>query len=69
VPQLGGRWRKSSYSMSNGDCIEVADLAKGTIGVRDSKAIAGSSLRFSPHAWTAFVGDVKDAIQSVGESR
>jgi Domain of unknown function (DUF397) len=66
VPQLGGRWRKSSYSMSNGDCIEVADLAKSTIGVRDSKAIAGSCLRFSPGAWTAFVGDVRRSHSAVG---
>ena len=66
VPQLGGRWRKSSFSMSNGDCIEVADLARGRIGVRDSKAVAGPHLRFSPGAWTAFVGDVRRAYRPRG---
>jgi len=53
------RWRKSSFSMSNGDCIEVATLASNSVGVRDSKAIAGPRLSFSTGVWTAFVGDVR----------
>jgi hypothetical protein len=60
----GGRWRKSSFSDSNGDCIEVAALANGHVGVRDSKAIADPYLRFSPDAWTAFVGDVRRAYST-----
>lgn len=59
---VGGKWRKSSFSMSNGDCIEVAILARGQVGVRDSKAIAGPHLSYSSHAWTAFVGDVRRAL-------
>jgi hypothetical protein len=31
------RWRKSSYSGDQGQCVELADLGDGTIGVRDSK--------------------------------
>lgn len=58
---LGGHWRKSSLSMSNGDCVEVAPLARGHVGVRDSKAIVGPYLRFSPGVWTAFVGDIRRA--------
>lgn len=33
------RWRKSSYSDDHqGACIELADLERGVVGVRDSKA-------------------------------
>lgn len=55
-----GRWRKSSFSSSNGDCIEVASF-NDHVGVRDSKAIVGPYLRFSPDTWAAFVGDVRRA--------
>lgn len=30
-------WRKSSFSGSNGSCVEFADLGDGIVGVRDSK--------------------------------
>jgi hypothetical protein len=56
-----GRWRKSSFSGSNGDCIEVASLAGGHVGVRDSKKTSGPSLLFSPDAWTAFLNDIRYA--------
>ena len=58
----GGYWRKSSFSMSNGDCVEVATRPSGQVGVRHSKAIAGPHLRFSPEAWTAFIGDIRNPI-------
>jgi hypothetical protein len=32
----GARWLKSSFSFANGDCVEVAALPDGRIGVRDS---------------------------------
>jgi Domain of unknown function (DUF397) len=52
------RWVKSSLSYANGDCVEVASLPDGSIGVRDSKDIAGPVLRFSPAEWQAFIGGV-----------
>jgi hypothetical protein len=53
-------WRKSSYSMSNGQCLEIAQLAGGRIGVRDSKAAAeGLVLRFEPQTWAAFLADLR----------
>ncbi|RFU42870.1 DUF397 domain-containing protein [Actinomadura logoneensis] len=35
-------WRTSSHSSpSGGDCVEIARLAVGAVGVRDSKDAAG----------------------------
>ena len=34
-------WKKSSYSAANGNCVEVARVDGGHIGVRDSKNAAG----------------------------
>jgi hypothetical protein len=52
-------WKKSTYSAANGDCVEVARLANGHIGVRDSKNIAEPALGFTPAEWQTFIGDVK----------
>jgi len=54
-----GDWRKSSYSMSNGHCLETARLAGGRIGVRDSKAAEGLVLRFEPGTWAAFLAELR----------
>jgi hypothetical protein len=54
------RWMKSSLSFSNGNCVEVASLAGGGIGVRDSKDADGAVLRFTPDEWHAFVGGVRN---------
>jgi Domain of unknown function (DUF397) len=54
------RWVKSSLSFSNGNCVEVASLPEGGIGVRDSKDSAGPVLRFTPDEWNAFLGGVRN---------
>ena len=56
---LGSGWRKSSYSASNGHCVEAARFTDGRIGVRDSKVADGPVLRFTPEAWTAFLGELR----------
>ena len=63
-------WRKSSYSNSSANCVEVAFAAGGTagsvtdeavitgqlVGVRDSKQHgSGPVLEFSAAAWNTFL--------------
>lgn len=48
------RWFKSSRSAGGSDCVEVAHLANGQVGVRDSKNPTGPTLVFTPHEWDAF---------------
>jgi Domain of unknown function (DUF397) len=56
---LGEFWQKSSYSMSNGHCVETTRLVDGHIGIRDSRAVAGPVLRFGPGAWATFLGELQ----------
>jgi len=53
-------WIKSSLSFSNGNCVEVATLQEGHVGVRDSKDSAGPVLRFTPSEWDAFLDGVRN---------
>jgi Domain of unknown function (DUF397) len=52
-------WVKSSLSFSNSNCVEVASLPGGGIGVRDSKDPEGPVLRFTPGEWKAFLGGAR----------
>jgi len=55
-PAAGAHWFKSSYSAYNGNCVEVAMLAPGLIGVRDSKAGAAAPvLRFCAAEWQSLI--------------
>lgn len=60
VDMSGARWFKSSYSASNGQCVEVAFLDSDMIGVRDSKNPSGPALVFTPGEWAAFTAGVTD---------
>ena len=53
-------WRKSSYSVANGQCVEAAAVS-GTVRVRDTASPARSHLRFSAEAWRKFTNRVKAA--------
>jgi Domain of unknown function (DUF397) len=58
---VGPRWRKSSFSAENGNCVEVAELPNRTIGVRDSKDNAPSRLvlTFALGDWCSFIMGAK----------
>jgi hypothetical protein len=60
MPDADAHWVKSSLSFSNGNCVEVADLAGGSVGVRHSKHTDGAVLRFTPDEWHAFLGGVRN---------
>jgi hypothetical protein len=48
------QWFKSSRSSAMKDCVEVAFLEEGLVGVRDSKNPTGPALVFAPNEWDAF---------------
>lgn len=51
-------WRRSSYSTVEGNCVEVAGLENGNLGVRDSKDPTGPVLRCGPAQWGAFTAAI-----------
>jgi hypothetical protein len=53
------RWRKSSYSGANGDCVEVAENLQEVVAVRDSKDRGGPALVFRNAEWDTFLSGVK----------
>ncbi|WP_327141153.1 DUF397 domain-containing protein [Nocardia sp. NBC_01327] len=55
VDLSGAQWFKSTYSQPNADCVEIAHLSTGTVGVRDSKSPGGPALMFSPTEWDSFL--------------
>ncbi|WP_280311708.1 DUF397 domain-containing protein [Nocardia abscessus] len=56
----GARWFKSSRSGGSKECVEVAFLGGGRVGVRDSKNPTGPALVFAPGEWDAFTAGVSD---------
>ncbi|WP_055587869.1 DUF397 domain-containing protein [Peterkaempfera griseoplana] len=53
------RFCRSSYSGSQGECVEVARNLHGIVGVRDSKDPQGTTLVLPVAAWSAFLAGVK----------
>ena len=48
------RWRKSSYSGSESDCVEVAFVGD-RVATRDSKNPTGPALVFTRAEWATFL--------------
>jgi Domain of unknown function (DUF397) len=59
MPGSGARWIKSSLSFSNSNCVQVARLPDGQVGVRDSKNPGGAILRVTPGEWRAFLAGAR----------
>lgn len=55
----GAPWRKSSYSGTSGDCLEVAQSLPTHIAIRDSKTPSLPPLRVTPATFTAFVNSLR----------
>jgi Domain of unknown function (DUF397) len=53
-------WRKSTYSRSLGNCVEVG-TGRALVAVRDSQDPHGPMLDVSPKAWIEFTEHVKHA--------
>jgi hypothetical protein len=60
MQQPGSLWLKSSLSYANGNCVEVAGLPGGEIGIRNSRDSAGPVLKFTSEEWRAFLGGVRN---------
>ena len=56
----GAIWRRSSYSGTHGNCVEVATNLAGMVAVRDSKDPEGAVLVVSSEAWRGLVRKLKD---------
>ncbi|HEX3782409.1 MAG TPA: DUF397 domain-containing protein [Pseudonocardiaceae bacterium] len=52
------RWRTSSHSGQNNNCVELA-VHSGGAGIRDTKNRAGGTLAFGPAAWSVFLTSTK----------
>lgn len=60
VGPVQAAWRKSSWSTSNGNCMEVAEPRGRLIGLRDTKdAGLGPVLVFGDAEWRSFISEVK----------
>ena len=53
-------WRKSMRSIGNGQCVEIAQLADGSLAMRDSTDMRGPVIRFAPPAFRVFLDRIKD---------
>lgn len=54
----GAAWRTSSYTGTNGNCVEVGDTASAVL-VRDTKDLDGAVLSVPGQAWRRFIAALK----------
>ena len=51
-------WRKASYSIGSGSCVEAA-CGAGTVAVRDTTSRDGGTLTFVAEAWQQFTDSLR----------
>ena len=54
------RWRKSTASNPNGNCVELAEVADGLVAMRNSRYPAGPVIVGSRAAVAAFICGARD---------
>ncbi|MFD9944134.1 DUF397 domain-containing protein [Nonomuraea sp. NPDC059023] len=52
-------WRKATRSGDNGNCLEVAPLSGGRVGIRDTEAPDQAPYVVSASVWAAFIDGAK----------
>ncbi|WP_329290434.1 DUF397 domain-containing protein [Streptomyces pseudovenezuelae] len=57
---VGRAWFRSSYSVAQGECVEVAAEDRGRVLVRDSKQYRDAVLAFRHEAWCGFLAGLVD---------
>ncbi|ATL65618.1 DUF397 domain-containing protein [Nocardia terpenica] len=60
VDLSGAQWFTSSRTSGAKECVEVAFLEDGRVGLRDSNNRTRPALIFTPGEWRAFIAGAKD---------
>jgi len=53
------RWKKSSRSNGQANCVEVCTSRPGIVAVRDSKNVPGTEIAVSDQAWSRFIRAIR----------
>jgi Domain of unknown function (DUF397) len=52
-------FRKSSYSVAQGACVEVGSQFPGMVVIRDSEDVSGARIPLPSKGWRQFISQVK----------
>jgi hypothetical protein len=58
--KVAAAWRKSSYSNSQGNCVEFAGMGDGSVAVRNSRDPHGPALLYTRAEIEAMINGIKD---------
>ncbi|MEG8184507.1 DUF397 domain-containing protein [Nocardia terpenica] len=60
VDLSGAQWFTSSRTSAGKECVEIAFVEDGFVGLRDSNNRTRPALVFTPGEWRAFIAGAKD---------